>query len=72
MCAQPKLDTYRLNFNVFTFHVILVVELKLRAAHGFITYVCQSCVSRKYEAILNLIKNDTLTTRIKCFYYTVF
>ena len=48
---------------------ILVVELKLRAAHSFITYVCQSCVSRKYEAILNLNKNDTLTTTIKCFYY---
>ena len=37
--------------------------------HSFITYVCQSCVSRKYEGILNLNKNDTLTTRIKRFYY---
>jgi len=48
---------------------ILVVEFQLNVTHSFITYVCQSCVSRKYEAISNLNKNDSLTTTIKCFYY---
>ena len=44
-------------------------QITLYEPHSFITYVCQSCVSRKYEAILNSNKNDTLTTRNKRFYY---
>ena len=61
-------------FQLRVAHILVVKLLEfekitLYEPHSFITYVCQSCVSRKYEGILNLNKNDTLTTRNKRFYY---